>query len=1059
MRLLRNASIPAFVAFAIASLLGVRPAQAQQIKSRVMVLLDTSGSMGFHFKDPLTLTYPPSANADYPGGDGSTSYTDGVQANANMFPGKLLGNGTRDGVNSRLYAAKNALNDAINAYSGDVDFGLSSYDWTNCAFNAPGCEACQLYTCTGFGCAICPKNGNCNAYNCLYADTGFTTLSKINQSPLGCPGTMGGGNGGKILVTPGAGSGVKITPWIDGVEVFKDNGMGQPINPELRADGSTPLAAGITYVQKNWYDVAKVGDPQIACRPYVLVVETDGVDSCNGDTVAAAKGLYQDNVANPVLTYVIGLSITQTDQANLNNTAAAGGTGTARFANNQTDIEAAYADILARSVKIEVCNNKDDNCNGLVDEGFDKGAACTAGVGICQRTGIKKCDPNNNTQTTCCVNDGNPNGPCVALAPGMPMMEICNGLDDNCNGLIDEGGVCQKPQCFPETCNGKDDDCDGIIDNNLIDAGKSCGYNIGICKPGTTVCVNTNNQDVQKGAAPDGGDHLVCQGGVQPQMPMCNGCDNDCDGVIDSTTQVCYDGPMGTNNVGICHGGTQKCSAMMCPQAPSYGPCVGEVLPQKEICNGLDDDCNGAVDDVPGANVACCPSGKCGVGICTAGSMQCSGGALQCVGGQGPRPEVCNSLDDDCNGKVDDLPTIGKPCTGQNGCPGVLACDTMKMMVVCQAAQNCKPPMCSDDPSFGKPCCSNNPNDASCLALPLPCLPGKFACANGNLTCQGVVGPMAEACNCKDDNCNGIVDDNAFCPPGYDCVNCGCYGKCAGGEFPCAGGFDCINVKTMMNCGDSTKEPCYCIPNAVCNPACTNSQVCKGAPPMCHEKCEGVTCPPGSICDPNSGFCKDNTCATLHNCKTCANGSGERCDIAQSPPACVADKCCGKTCDAGQFCEPATGNCVGTCANVKCTPPLTCVNGACTMNKCAGVKCPELQLCDPKTGDCVENKCNGSNCVMGLVCCMGGCQPDSCPTVQCPDGYKCSTNPIDCSHSCDAPNVPTSQQDRVVGAGGGGFAFGCSVGATGRPNSSRSPSSGLALLGLALAALFVRRRR
>ena len=564
------------------------------------------------------------------------------------------------------------------------------------------------------------------------------------------------------------------------------------------------------------------------------------------------------------------------------------------------------------------------------------------------------------------------------------------------------------------------------------------------------------------GGKADAGDHLACQGQIAPQAPQCNGCDNDCDGATDVTAQSCYDGPMGTSGVGICQPGAQRCTANVCPQAAAYGPCVGEVLPQKEICNGVDDDCNGKVDDVMGANVPCCPSGKCGVGICTAGSMQCSGGTLQCVGGQGPQPETCNGLDDDCNGKVDDLTTLGKPCTSANGCPGVLACDIVKMMVVCQAAQNCKMAMCGDDPHVGQACCSNNLNDGSCLNLPLPCMPGKFGCSNNSLVCQGVVGPTAEACNCKDDDCNGKVDDNAYCPNGFDCVNCGCYGKCTGGEFPCAGGYDCINVKTNMGCGDPSKEPCYCIPNAVCSPSCSATQVCKGMPPVCHEKCEGVACPTGSICDPQSGFCRDNTCATLHNCKSCANGSGERCDLAASPPACVPDKCCGVTCQGDQFCEPATGQCVASCANVKCGAGEVCVNGKCKGDQCAGVHCAEAQLCNPSTGQCERNRCLGVTCGPGVVCCMGSCQLDVCASVQCPEGRKCTTSPLDCSHSCDTMAVPLGQQDRVVGAGGGGFAFGCDAG-RGRGDSSSDPSplrgAALLLFFLTFASIGVRRRR
>src|SRR5207249_9409570 len=64
----------------------------------------------------------------------------------------------------------------------------------------------------------------------------------------------------------------------------------------------------------------------------------------------------------------------------------------------------------------EVCNNKDDNCDGRIDEGFD-----ADGDGV----------------TTCALpvadcNDANP-----SIYPGAP--EICDHIDDNCNGLVDEG--------------------------------------------------------------------------------------------------------------------------------------------------------------------------------------------------------------------------------------------------------------------------------------------------------------------------------------------------------------------------------------------------------------------------------------------------------------------------------------------------------------------------------------------------------------------------------------------------------------------------------------------
>jgi MYXO-CTERM domain-containing protein len=124
------------------------------------------------------------------------------------------------------------------------------------------------------------------------------------------------------------------------------------------------------------------------------------------------------------------------------------------------------------------------------------------------------------------------------------------------------------------------------------------------------------------------------------------------------------------------------------------------------------------------------------------------------------------------------------------------------------------------------------------------------------------------------------------------------------------------------------------------------------------------------------------------------------------------------------------------------------------MPKCGGRQCPELQLCDPRTGSCVPNKCANQSCVMNFVCVDGQCVVDTCPMVQCPDGYKCVTNPIDGSHSCDAPKVPVTMQDKIVGAGSGGLAFGCDV----APGSSSSRGAHLALLAVALFALRLRRR-
>jgi hypothetical protein len=113
--------------------------------------------------------------------------------------------------------------------------------------------------------------------------------------------------------------------------------------------------------------------------------------------------------------------------------------------------------------------------------------------------------------------------------------EICNGIDDNCDGRIDEGfdldndgyPTCDTPSkkadCndadptihpgATETCNNKDDNCDGVIDEGF-DVDKDGYY---LCVHGTkAIDCNDNDPTVYPGA---------------PEL--CDGKDNDCNGIID----------------------------------------------------------------------------------------------------------------------------------------------------------------------------------------------------------------------------------------------------------------------------------------------------------------------------------------------------------------------------------------------------------------------------------------------------------------------------------------------------------------------------------------------
>jgi hypothetical protein len=332
----------------------------------------------------------------------------------------------------------------------------------------------------------------------------------------------------------------------------------------------------------------------------------------------------------------------------------------------------------------EVCNGVDDDCDGAVD-GDDANAVLAVwyldndgdGYGI---TGITTtaCDPpfGYASQPGDC-NDNND-----AVHPNAP--DVCaDGVDNNCNGGIDEGSAllgqpCSGAPCSPATwecvggvltcvtgtgpavelCgDGIDNDCDGAIDEEdptsvpqtyYVDAD---GDGYGDASQSTQSCFPV------QGLVTIAGDCNDADPTINPSaLEICDGIDNNCDGAVDiGTGQTWY---LDADGDGFAGGAI---SIVACAPPVGYTALLGDCNDSDASINplaydacpdGIDNNCNGQIDEQSAMIGQPCGSA---VGQCVLGIWGCVNNVLTCIGGVPPSAEICgDGLDNDCDGQVDE---------------------------------------------------------------------------------------------------------------------------------------------------------------------------------------------------------------------------------------------------------------------------------------------------------------------------------------------------------------------------------------------------------------------
>ena len=563
-------------------------------------------------------------------------------------------------------------------------------------------------------------------------------------------------------------------------------------------------------------------------------------------------------------------------------------------------------------------------------------------------------------------------GRCVCSVQAPQVGKLTNPMPAACPGVPAKADAL-GPKCFgayqpkPQTCDANvvvDDDCDGRTDDptgtNLAELGNTCGVTRGECVAGKVVGCNrgkVNNVDyvnpffsfsVSGFAAKD--KFLVCDAATRtPKTEICNGKDDDCDGALPGAPQ----GSMTVLQPGVN------------PKAPdgdeadhdgdkhlacrNCGMGLAMGILGCNDCNDLDN------KSYPGASELCDGKDNACTGVYTDGKDDCKGAAEACCAGvpmcvdTSSNFQFCGGCALGCSTKTADACVQSAcVCAGQAKCAGGLP--------VCKAGQGCVQ-------------CLTTPDCALIMGAPPVCKTATNTCVQCVLPADCAAQATNKACNTTTNLC-----------------------------VQCVSAADCAGQATLKACNTTTNLCVQCVGDMDCSGQAVN-KACKVATFSC------VQCTNDTHC---AGNATKKTCDTTTNlCVACLGNA----NCAAPTPACKVDNN-----------NSANNVCVECTANANCAGNPTKKTCDTTANKC--IECTADANC---SGNATKKTCDTTNkvCVQCLADaqCGGGtpkCKVASNTCVKCIDDGQCA-NP---TPKCDANGTNTCVvclTDADCGAGTGTY--------------------------------------